>query len=147
MDTVGEAILKHIAATLTTQLSGVTVERFRLRPYEKGELPAVAVSPISEEPEYGPGPQRKASGVKRMFRVSVRASVLGDPADEDLDILRGNIVAALMHDRSLGGLALGIGEAGTVWEGEAGSDFTFGVVTIHFDVLYSTRSDDARVQI
>jgi hypothetical protein len=147
MDTVGEAISKHVAATLTTALSGVTVERFRLRPYEKAELPAVAVTPIREEQEYGPGPQRKASGVKRMFRFSVRASVPGDPPDEDLDVLRGNIVAALMSDRSLGGLALGIGEAGTEWEAEAGSDFSFGVVTIHFDVLYSTRSDDARVQI
>lgn len=147
MDTVGESISKAVAATLTTALSPVRVERFRLRPYELAELPAVAVTPIREEPEYGPGPARKASGVKRMFRLSVRASVPGDPADEELDGLRGSIVAALMDDRSLGGLALGVLEAGTEWEAEAGSNFTFGVVTVHFDVLYSTRSDDARVQI
>src|ERR1700733_8324712 len=114
--TVGDAITVRVAALLTTALQGVRVERSRLRPYEQTELPAVAVTPVREEPEYGPGVPRLARAVKRHFRFTVRISVLGDPADEELDAIRGNTIVALMADRSVGGLALGISEAGSEWE-------------------------------
>jgi hypothetical protein len=145
--TVGEAISEFVAATLTTALTGVKVERFRLRPYEANELPAVAITPNREEVEYGPGRKDVAPGAKRMFFFSVRISVPSDPADEGLDALRALVIAALMKDRSVGGLALGIGETNSEWEAEAGSDFTFGVLIIGFEVHYQTRADDARAQI
>lgn len=145
--TVGNAIARKVAAILDDALTGVKVERFRLRPYEQAELPAVAITPVREEIEYGPGRKDVAPGAKRMFHFSVRASVPGDPADEQLDSIRGNVVKAIMTDRSLGGLALGIGETTLEWDAEAGSDFTYGVLVMGFEVHYQTRADDARVQI
>jgi hypothetical protein len=145
--TVGEAISAKVAAVLTSALAPVTVERFRLRPYEQAELPAVAVTPDREEVEYGPGPTRLGKAARRHFRFVVRISVPGDPADEELDSLRASVIVALMADRSLGSLALGISETHSEWEAAAGSDFTYGVLSIGFEVEYQTTSADARVQL
>ena len=145
--TVAELILQNVATTLTAALTGVKVERTRLRPYELSELPAVAITPVEENVEYGPGPRMRGPGAIRKFFFEVEISVPGEPPDAELDLHRGNVVVALMKDRSLGGNAIGIGEAGSKWEAEAASNAVYGVLIIRFEVEYHTRADDARAKL
>jgi hypothetical protein len=145
--TVTEMMLQFVADKLTDALTGVRVERFRLRPYEANELPAVRIRPAEEETDYGPGPWHVARAAARELFFDVEARTTGDPADVELDSLRSNIVLVVMKDRTVGGNATGIGEQSTRWEAEAASDATFGVVIIRFKVAYKTRADDARAKL
>jgi len=146
--TVGELIVEKVTEILTTALASdpvVPVFNQRVRPFETSELPAVNVKCGKEIVTYA-GVQKRTSPVaNREFHVYVRMEAPGDPPA--LDPIRARVVRALMADRSLGGLAIGIGEVESEWEYEAGSDDVFGVLQTDYEIRYTTTADDATVQV
>ena len=144
--TVGEKIIQKIVLLLTATLAGIAgVFDQRVRPFEEMELPAVNVLPGKEVVTYPTATKRTATAAQHELHVIVRIEASGDPPQTDS--LRVLIVRVLMADRSLGGLATGMGENELEWEDEAGTDATYGVLKIDFEVQYVTATNDATVQI
>jgi hypothetical protein len=145
VSTIGEQIIVQAVALLTAGLTPVPVFNQRVRPFEQTELPAVNVKMGREIDTYIGDVKRRTLGVERNLQLIVRMEAAGDPPA--LDPLRVLVIRTLMADRSVGGLALGIGETESEWEYEAGSDFTNGVLSTIFEVRYATATDDATVQL
>jgi hypothetical protein len=146
--TVGEQIIEKVAATLTAALASspvVSVFNQRVRPFETSELPAVNVKCGKEAVTYAGTQKRTSQLANRELHIYVRIEVDGDPPP--LDPIRVRVIKALMADRSLGGLAIGIGEVESEWEYEAGSDAVFGVLQTDYEIRYTTAANDATVQV
>jgi hypothetical protein len=146
--TVGEQIVEALVEILTTALSSATavpVFNQRVRPFETSELPAVNVKCGKEVVTYAGEMRRTSPVANRELHVYVRIEAPGDPPA--LDPIRARCVKAIMADRSLGGLAIGIGEVESEWEYEAGSDAVFGVVQTDYEIRYTTAANDATVQV
>jgi len=151
--TIGEQIIEKVVAILTAGLPGVLVANQRLRPFEQSELPAVNVKLGNELVTYTGAVKRTSQGASRVLHILARMEAAGDPPA--LDALRFLVSRTLLtvkdatgkSDRSLGGLAIGIGEYESEWEYEAGSDATNGVCTTTFEVQYATETEDATVKL
>ena len=83
---------------------------------------------------------RTSPTVDRTLRVQVRSRVKGQ--DDVLDPLRAWVVKAVMVDRSLGGLALGITEDSTDWETDDASDADYSIASVDFLIRYTTNAGD-----
>ena len=142
---IGEQILENVVEFLTAALPGVLVCNQRLRPFEQGELPAVNVKLGREVVTYIGEVKRTSQGAQRELHIIARMEAAGKPPQTDS--LRVMVVRCLMADRSLGGLAIGIGEFESEWEYEAGSDATNGVLSTDFEVKYATATDDVTVML
>jgi hypothetical protein len=146
LQTIGEQIIERIVQQLTTTLTGIAgVWNQRIRPFEETELPAVTVKPGREIVTYPTAVKRTSPVANHELHVLIRIETAGDPPRTDP--LRILVIRTLMGDRSLGGLAIGIGECEREWADEAGTDATYGVLTNDFEVQYATATNDATVQI
>jgi hypothetical protein len=146
--TVGEQIVEALVEILTTALSSdpiIPVFNQRVRPFETSELPAVNVKCGKEVVTYVGEMRRTSPVANREFHVLVRIEAAGDPPP--LDPIRVRVIKAIMADRSLGGLSIGIGEVESEWEYEAGSDAVQGVLQTDYEIRYTTTADDAAVQV
>jgi hypothetical protein len=142
---IGQRITEYVAAALTTGLAGVTVANQRIRPFEENELPACNVRMGVEHVGYPTSTKRTAQLADRELHLVLRLEAAGDPPATDP--LRVLATQTLMGDRSLGGLAINIEEVELQWEDEAGSDATYGVLTLEFAVRYLTAANDPTVQM
>ena len=142
---IGQRITEHVAAVLTEALPDATVCNQRIRPFEESELPAANVKMGRETVTYPTAMKRTAGVADRELHLLVRLEDSGDPPATDP--LRVLTVQGLMEDRSLGGLAIGIQEVELEWEDEAGSDATYGVLTLDFLVRYLTAANDPTIQM
>lgn len=136
---------ENIVLFLLDALQGVgkppnlNVNRSRRRPVETDELPMVSIYAVREEVARATA-NRTSPTVDRTLRVQVRSRVKGQ--DDVLDPLRAWVVKAVMVDRSLGGLALGITEDSTDWETDDASDADYSVASMDFLVRYTTNAGD-----
>lgn len=125
-----ENVLQAIVTTLLTVTSAVY--RSRVVALTRGELPAVVVSPESEDTE-----QLARERMSRRLAVNVAIHARGDIPDQAVDTLAVNLHAALLADDTLGGKCARIFEGGTNWQFSE-ADGTALEMTITYNVAYST---------
>lgn len=125
-----ENVLQAIVTTLLTVTSAVY--RSRVVALTRGELPAVVVSPESEDTE-----QLARERMSRRLAVNVAIHARGDIPDQAVDTLAVNLHAALLADDTLGGKCARIFEGGTNWQFNE-ADGTALEMTISYNVVFST---------
>ncbi len=140
-NTRGENILLFLLAALngTGKPFGVTVNRARRRPVDNAELPMISLYMVREEVQRATS-NRTSPTVERHLRIQVLARVVGQ--DKDLDPFRAWVVKAIMADKGIGGLALGITEESTDWDAEDASDADYSVAATDFVIRYTTNVGD-----
>lgn len=127
-----ELILQEVVTKLLTVTSAVY--RSRVVALTRGKLPAVVVTPESEDIE-----QLARSLTSRKLTVNVAIHARGDIPDQAVDTLAGNLHAALLADDTLGGKCARIIEGSTNWQ-FSDADGTALEMTISYTVVYSTKS-------
>lgn len=128
-----ENVLQAIVAALTTVTP--SVYRSRVVALTRGELPAVVVTPESEDTE-----QLARALTSRQLTIKVAIHARGDIPDQAVDTLAGNLHAALLADDTLGGKCARIVESGTSWE-FSDADGTALEMTISYTATYSTPTN------
>jgi hypothetical protein len=136
-----ELILQTIVTTLDGlgKPAGLTVQRSRRQPVAPRELPLLSVLPGQEEAQRA-RPHKLCPLTDRWLTFKVRARVVGELAA--LDPFRQWILAALLANASLGGLALDLEEQGTEWEDIDASDADYAQADMSFRVRYTTSRND-----
>jgi hypothetical protein len=132
-DTRRELILARIKSNLDSA-TGVTVYRSRVEPLARGEVPAIIVEPVADQPS--------ETNVynKLLWTLRVRVAVLvrsGVP-DDASDTFSQQVHNLIMNDATANGYALDI-TADRVEFSLYEADVPFGVVSMDYLVKY--RSD------
>jgi hypothetical protein len=119
--------------------TGVTVNKSRDTAVAVNELPMYSVYLDNEHPEPIGQPRRPVL-IKRELDLAVKIRVAG--TDDDIDPHRQWVIAQIMTDTSLGGLASNIQEGDTEWDSEEATDGNYTASIIRFKVEYYTKPAD-----
>jgi len=124
-----EQILQAIE-TLLASADGVNGRVFRDRweALARNELPAIVLLPLSEDPQ-----EQAIPFMDERLTVAVDILCSGAGLSTLADPIRVSAHGLLMADRSLGGLALDVLPAGTVWDAESGE---IGVLRCRYRAQY-----------
>jgi hypothetical protein len=142
---MADSITKRIAAQVVTVIgalgvpAGVTVNKTRDTAVALNELPMYSVY-LDNEHADPQGQPRRPVITKRELDLAVKIRVNG--TDDDIDPHRQWIIASIIGDPSLGGLATNVTEGDTEWDSEEGTDGSFTATIIHFKVEYQTKPAD-----
>jgi hypothetical protein len=137
-ESITSKIITSIVAALTNSPSkpvGMTVERSLRRPVEPTELPITFVRPL-QEPVQRIGTNVRGMAVERTLKVEVAVRCKGN--DLALDPLRNWVIATVMADMSVGGVAIEITEDLHDWAAEDATDGDYTQDVIVFAVRYQT---------
>jgi hypothetical protein len=141
---MADSRLERIAQYLVAQIDadgkpeGLLVDRQRTLPLDETTLPAVVVYFIKETAEKIAG---RSTVVRRRAVFRIEKRVAGEPTDQKLEPLRQWVVAQLMADFSLGGLAKEIDEMGSQCD-QIVKDIVVGAEATDFEVTYYTQVND-----
>lgn len=135
-DTKRELILARIKTNLDS-ISGATVYRSRVEPLARGEVPAVIVEPVNDQPI----DTNFYDKLDWTLRARVTTLVRNDVPDDASDTYTQQVHALLMADQTLNGHALDLTPDRTdfsLYE----ADVPLGVISQDFLVRYrSSRTD------
>lgn len=131
-DTRRELILARLASNLSS-ITGATVYRSRVEPFARGEVPAVIVEPINDQPI-------DTSFYDKLdwtMRVRVTTLVRTNTPDDDSDAYTQQVHQKLMADQTVNGYALDLTPDRTdfsLYE----ADVPLGIISQDFLVRYRT---------
>jgi hypothetical protein len=131
-DTRRELILARLASNLSS-ITGATVYRSRVEPFARGEVPAVIVEPINDQPI-------DTSFYNKLdwtMRVRVTTLVRTNTPDDDSDTYTQQVHQKLMADQTVNGYALDLTPDRTdfsLYE----ADVPLGIISQDFLVRYRT---------
>lgn len=131
-DTRRELILARIKSNLDT-ITGATVYRSRVEPLARGEVPAVIVEPINDQPVDTNFYDKLDWTMRVRITTLVRAAV----PDDDSDTYTQQVHAKLMADQTVNGYALDLTPDRTdfsLYE----ADIPLGIISQDFLVRYRT---------
>lgn len=131
-DTRRELILARIASNLSS-ITGATVYRSRVEPLARGEVPAVIVEPINDQPVDTNFYDKLDWTMRVRITTLVRAAV----PDDDSDTYTQQVHAKLMADQTVNGYALDLTPDRTdfsLYE----ADVPLGIISQDFLVRYRT---------
>jgi hypothetical protein len=131
-DTRRELILARIKSNLDT-ITGATVYRSRVEPLARGEVPAVIVEPINDQPVDTNFYDKLDWSMRVRITTLVRAAV----PDDESDTYTQQVHAKLMADQTVNGYALDLTPDRTdfnLYE----ADVPLGVISQDFIVRYRT---------
>lgn len=135
-DTKRELILARIKTNLDS-ITGATVYRSRVEPLARGEVPAVIVEPVNDQPI----DTNFYDKLDWTLRARVTTLVRNDVPDDASDTYTQQVHALLMADQTLNGYALDLTPDRTdfsLYE----ADVPLGVISQDFLVRYrSSRTD------
>ena len=135
-DTKRELILARIKTNLDS-ISGATVYRSRVEPLARGEVPAVIVEPVNDQPN----DTNFYDKLDWTLRARVTTLVRNDVPDDASDTYTQQVHELLMADQTLNGYALDLTPDRTdfsLYE----ADVPLGVISQDFLVRYrSSRTD------
>lgn len=132
-DTRRELILARIKSNLDSA-TGVTVYRSRVEPLARGEVPAIIVEPVADQPDSTNVYNKLQWSLRVRVTVLVRAAV----PDDSSDIYSQQVHSLLMADQTVNGYALDVTPDRvdfSLYE----ADVPLGVVSMDYLVKY--RSD------
>jgi hypothetical protein len=140
-DSYTKRITSQIVAAIgaTGVPAGVTVNKSRDTAVAVNELPMYSVYLDNEHPEPVGQPRRPVL-IKRELDLAIKIRVLG--TDDDIDPHRQWIIAQIMGDPSLGGLASNITEVDSEWDSEEATEGNMTAFIVHFKVEYQTKPAD-----
>ena len=134
-DTRRELILARIKTNLDSA-TGVTVYRSRVEPLARGEVPAIIVEPVSDQPS-----EQFSNKLQWTLRVRVTVLVRSGVPDDASDTYSQQIHNLIMADSTVNGYALDIAPDRvdfSLYE----ADVPLGVVSMDYLVKYrSSRVD------
>jgi len=131
-DTRRELILARIKSNLDT-ITGATVYRSRVEPLARGEVPAVIVEPINDQPVDTNFYDKLDWTMRVRITTLVRAAI----PDDDSDTYTQQVHAKLMADQTVNGYALDLTPDRTdfsLYE----ADVPLGIISQDFLVRYRT---------
>ena len=131
-DTRRELILARIATNLSS-ITGATVYRSRVEPLARGEVPAVIVEPINDQPI----DTNFYDKLDWTMRVRVTTLVRAAVPDDDSDTYTQQVHQKLMADQTVNGYALDLTPDRTdfsLYE----ADVPLGIISQDFLVRYRT---------
>lgn len=131
-DTRRELILARIASNLSS-ITGATVYRSRVEPLARGEVPAVIVEPINDQPV----DTNFYDKLDWTMRVRVTTLVRAAVPDDDSDTYTQQVHQKLMADQTVNGYALDLTPDRTdfsLYE----ADVPLGIISQDFLVRYRT---------
>lgn len=131
-DTRRELILARIKSNLDT-ITGATVYRSRVEPLARGEVPAVIVEPVNDQPIDTNFYDKLDWTMRVRITTIVRAAV----PDDDSDTYTQQVHAKLMADQTVNGYALDLTPDRTdfsLYE----ADVPLGIISQDFLVRYCT---------
>lgn len=131
-DTRRELILSRIASNLSS-IAGATVYRSRVEPLARGEVPAVIVEPINDQPI----DTNFYDKLDWTMRVRVTTLVRAAVPDDDSDTYTQQVHQKLMADQTVNGYALDLTPDRTdfsLYE----ADVPLGIISQDFLVRYRT---------
>lgn len=131
-DTRRELILARIASNLSS-ITGATVYRSRAEPLARGEVPAVIVEPINDQPVDTNFYDKLDWTMRVRITTLVRAAI----PDDDSDTYTQQVHAKLMADQTVNGYALDLTPDRTdfsLYE----ADVPLGIISQDFLVRYRT---------
>ena len=131
-DTRRELILAQIKTNLDAA-TGVTVYRSRVEPLARGEVPAIIVEPVSDQPI-----ENFYNKLQWDLRVRVSVLVRGDLPDDVSDTYTQQVHNLIMTDTSINGYALDV-DPDRVDFNLYEADVPLGIVSMDYVVKY--RSD------
>lgn len=131
-DTRRELILAQIKTNLDAA-TGVTVYRSRVEPLARGEVPAIIVEPVSDQPT-----ENFYNKLQWNLRVRVSVLVRGDLPDDISDTYTQQVHNLIMTDTSINGYALDV-DPDRVDFNLYEADVPLGIVSMDYVVKY--RSD------
>jgi len=135
-DTKRELILARIKTNLDSA-TGATVYRSRVEPLARGEVPAVIVEPVNDQPI----DTNFYDKIDWTLRVRITTLVRADVPDDVSDTYTQQVHALLMADQTLNGYALDLTPDRTdfsLYE----SDVPLGVISQDYLVRYRTSRTD-----
>ena len=135
-DTRRELILTRIKSNLDA-ISGATVYRSRVEPLARGEVPAVIVEPVNDQPN----DTIVYNKIDWTMRVRVTTLVRAALPDDSSDTYSQQVHLLLMADQSVGGYALDLTPDRTDFELYE-ADVPLGVISQDFLVKYRTSRTD-----
>jgi hypothetical protein len=131
-DTRRELILARIASNLSS-ITGATVYRSRVEPLARGEVPAVIVEPVNDQPVDTNFYDKLDWTMRVRITTLVRAAI----PDDDSDTYTQQVHAKLMADQTVNGYALDLTPDRTdfsLYE----ADVPLGIISQDFLVRYRT---------
>ena len=131
-DTRRELILTRIASNLSS-ISGATVYRSRVEPLARGEVPAVIVEPVNDQPIDTNFYDKLDWTMRVRITTLVRAAI----PDDDSDTYTQQVHQKLMADQTVNGYALDLTPDRTdfsLYE----ADVPLGIISQDFLVRYRT---------
>ena len=131
-DTCRELILARIKSNLDS-ITGATVYRSRVEPLARGEVPAVIVEPINDQPVDTNFYDKLDWTMRVRITTLVRAAI----PDDDSDTYTQQVHAKLMADQTINGYALDLTPDRTdfsLYE----ADVPLGIISQDFLVRYRT---------
>jgi len=131
-DTRRELILARIKSNLDS-IAGATVYRSRVEPLARGEVPAVIVEPINDQPVDTNFYDKLDWTMRVRITTLVRAAI----PDDDSDTYTQQVHAKLMADQTVNGYALDLTPDRTdfsLYE----ADIPLGIISQDFLVRYRT---------
>jgi len=131
-DTRRELILARIASNLSS-IAGATVYRSRVEPLARGEVPAVIVEPVNDQPVDTSFYDKLDWTMRVRITTLVRAAV----PDDESDTYTQQVHAKLMADQTINGYALDLTPDRTdfsLYE----ADVPLGIISQDFLVRYRT---------
>jgi len=135
-DTRRELILARIKTALDS-MTGATVYRSRVEPLARGEVPAVIVEPVNDQPI----DTNFYDKLDWTLRVRITTLIRADVPDDASDTYTQQVHSLLMADQTLNGYALDLTPDRTdfsLYE----ADVPLGVISQDFLVRYRTSRSD-----
>jgi hypothetical protein len=146
MPSLTEQILAKVVTLLDAdgKPEGVSVNRERVNPASRAELPMISVYQMREDVTRVGG-SRTSPGTDRDLHLQVRCRATGDSSSTDP--LRVWTVATLSGLPGLGGLSLDVEELSTEWEHEDATDGGYDVAVMTFKVRFATKVADLTAKL
>jgi hypothetical protein len=134
-DTRRELILARIKSNLDT-ITGATVYRSRVEPLARGEVPAVIVEPVNDQPS-----EEFYNKLQWNLRVRVTVVVRANVPDDDSDTYTQQVHSKIMADPTCNGYALDINPDRvdfSLYE----ADVPLGIISMDYMVMYRSGRTD-----
>jgi hypothetical protein len=134
-DTRRELILSRLKTNLDS-VSGATVYRSRVEPLARGEVPAIIIEPVSDQPS-----EQFISTLQWTLRVRVTVLVRAGIPDDVSDTYSQQVHSLIMSDTAVNGYALDI-DPDRVDFSLYEADVPLGVISMDYLVKYRSGRID-----
>ena len=135
-DSIRERILTRIKTNLDAATGGVTVYRSRVEPLARGEVPAIIVEPVADQPN-----DEFFTKLQWQLRVRVTVLVRANAPDDDSDAFTQQVHKLIIDDPTCNSLALDIDPDRTEFSLYE-ADVPLAVVSMDYLVKYRSDRED-----